>query len=216
MNLSCKIMKGVFLKIFLLAVFVGGCDVDKRRLEPEALFVVRPGERLSVEEQGERLKYGRMLRLQVDADTIRVPTAAEVPEEYKAYAEVYACLLNRYLAQLDSVDYQMVLEWVENHSVENAVLGACVMSEEGKSTLTISREVAMRIGISEERYDELTTDIEAGNGQAVEGKMSGGTSEKGNSSAVSVFFNHAVLSMTKKTGLTKAYMADLERLKVAR
>lgn len=50
MNLSCKIMSGVFLRVFLLAVFVGGCDVDKGRLEPEALFVVRPGERLSVEE----------------------------------------------------------------------------------------------------------------------------------------------------------------------
>lgn len=165
------IMKKIGFVLLVIGALVGGCDAGKGQLEPEALFVVRPGERLSVEQQGERLKYGRMLRLEVEADTTRVPTVDGVPEAYRAYAEAYSRMLNRYLVRLDSADCQQALAWVRDNAVENAVLGACVELEDGKYALTLSREDAVRIGIPAERYDGVAADVAAVNAQIASGAV---------------------------------------------
>lgn len=83
-------MKKINFVLLVIGVLVGGCDADKGQLEPEELFVVRPGEQLSVKQQGERLKYGRILQLEVEEDTTWVPTGTGVPDAYRVYADLDA------------------------------------------------------------------------------------------------------------------------------
>lgn len=103
---------------------------------------------------------------------------------------------------------------MRDNVVENAVLGACVELEDGKYALTLSREEAERIGIPVEWYDGMAADVAAVNAQIASGTVDVATLAKRESSATSVFFNHAILGMAKVPGLMTAYKRELAALKV--
>lgn len=205
----------IFFLLLLFCGFLCGCSANKGQLPPEDLFVVNPGELLTIKQQSERLEYARLLRLIVVGDSLRVPEVSDVPLIYKEYAEAFAGLLNRYLRQMDESDRQLVLSFTRENNVENAVLGSYVRMKEGRYELNLSKSKALKIGLSEKRYEEVVVDVRNVN-QLFKQDSDVIVVESGINAPTSVFFNHSVLSMVKNTGMEVAFRKSLEQLKVTR
>ncbi len=206
-------MHKIILLCFGVVGILWGCTTGSGQLSPNELFVVNSKKHLTIEQQGERLRYGRLLKPLVDGDTLRVRKTSQVPLQYYKYAEEFARLLNRYLREMDISDRKLVLSCMEGDIVENAVLGSCIRVEKGRYKLELSKTEALKIGISEKRYEEVVVDVKHVN-QLLD---QGGNTEipkLGFDTSVSVFFNPSVLTMVKNEGIYSAFMNDLEQLKV--
>ena len=74
------IMSKIIAVCLLIGGILGGCStVNRQQLSPKKLFVVHIGEQLTIEQQGERLRYGRLLKPEVKGDSFAGPNCTGRP-----------------------------------------------------------------------------------------------------------------------------------------
>ena len=124
-------MHRIILICFSVVGILWGCTIVSSQLSPNELFVVNPKKRLTIEQQGERLRYGRLLKPLVEGDTLRVRKISQVPLQYYKYVEEFARLLNCYLREMDISDRKLVLSCMEGYCRE-CCIGLLYPSKERK------------------------------------------------------------------------------------
>ena len=75
-------MHKIILLCFGVVGILWGCTTGSGQLSPNELFVVNSKKHLTIEQQGERLRYGRLLKPLVDGDTLRVRKTSQVTLQY--------------------------------------------------------------------------------------------------------------------------------------
>ena len=207
------IMSKIIAVCLLIGGILGGCStVNRQQLSPKKLFVVHIGEQLTIEQQGERLRYGRLLKPEVKGDSLQVPIVLDVPKEYMDYVTGFVRLVNRYLQKLEENEKMIVLNELRARTVDNAVLGSWIDKKNGRYVLKMNRENALKIGITGEKYDQVADKVKQVNNLIGEEKRIGIVANEVLYPSVSVFFNHGIFVMMKKSNLDKTFMEDLESL----
>ena len=206
-------MSKIIAVCLLIGGILGGCStVNRQQLSPKKLFVVHIGEQLTIEQQGERLRYGRLLKPEVKGDSLQVPIVLDVPKEYMDYVTGFVRLVNRYLQKLEENEKMIVLNELRARTVDNAVLGSWIDKKNGRYVLKMNRENALKIGITGEKYDQVADKVKQVNNLIGEEKRIGLVANEVLYPSVSVFFNHGIFVMMKKSNLDKTFMEDLESL----
>ena len=183
-------MSKIIAVCLLIGGILGGCStVNRQQLSPKKLFVVHIGEQLTIEQQGERLRYGRLLKPEVKGDSLQVPIVLDVPKEYMDYVTGFVRLVNRYLQKLEENEKMIVLNELRARTVDNAVLGSWI-----------------------DKNDQVADKVKQVNNLIGEEKRIGIVANEVLYPSVSVFFNHGIFVMMKKSNLDKTFMEDLESL----
>lgn len=200
-----------YLIVLYVCLSIGGCS-NRLELSPKELFVVHIDEQLTIEQQRDRLRYGRLLKPEVEGDSLRLPLVQDVPQEYVNYVTAFVRLVNGYFLQLEENEKKIILENFREWTIDDAVIGSWVHKVNGRYDLKMNRENALKIGIAREKYDQVEGNVKQVNDLIRSGEKTGIVENEVLYPAVSIFFNHGIFVMMKEPNLDKTFMKDLESL----
>ena len=124
-------------------------------VDPVKLFVVHDGEKLSLKEIKQRIRYAEELQPRVENDSLVFPNEVKnCPQECIEYVREFIRLLNHYIAKMPEELRFRMLDLVEKNSVRMNVVLAKVKRDGHKTYLDLSRTEARRLGVERE-YDKV-------------------------------------------------------------